>query len=187
MNGFKVDVDKFISVAVDKYSGLSVYKTIMDTVLYTDVSKDLKFQRMFTYYYRIRRPKSWLVRYFNLFESFKSENRIGIRAILSALADGSDSVELSFASKMLATIDSKMPIWDRYVRINLGLPEVPPPHTPNRGEKAAELYDALATYMVEMLASEGVRRSLTRFDALFPQYASISETKKLDTLLWGTR
>lgn len=101
--------------------GLDTYLSIMKAVWNTDVSIDADFQRTFNGYYKVRRNAEWRGKYYRLFESVKGDRQVTFEFIIDELYRQTGNIEASFASKMLATVRSEMPIWDKYVVENLGL------------------------------------------------------------------
>ena len=86
---------------------------------------------------------------------------------------------------MCATIDTDKPIWDQYVLSNLGL------HLNGKKEerinKAIELYKEIEQWYKSYLDTPDAKNCITVFDKFFPTYKWISNTKKIDYFLWGTR
>ena len=178
---------RLMQEATVRSCGLEDYKFIITRARTSgDLSQDVKFQRRFTYFYRVRRPIEWLYHYYRLFQSMRSVANPQFADILSAIAAFSDNrVEISFASKMLATINPDLPIWDRYIRDNLGLPEIPPSRSPRRFEQAVAAYELLTERMTDLLATDEAKREIAEFDRIFPRYSDFSPMKKLDYLIWG--
>lgn len=143
------------------------------------------FQRICNGYYRIRRNEAWRRCYYDLFREAK-ESALGFKQILTDLYRMTGSVEASFASKMLATLDPGKPIWDQYVLANLGL-VLSGKTAEEKLLHAAELYTAIEKWYADYLATEEARANLQIFDRLLPDYAWISDVKKTDCLLWSKR
>lgn len=96
---------------------------------------------------------------------------------------GIDSLEPSFASKMLATINPDKPIWDSRVLASLKLDK--------EWEKkwnvdhAIEIYDSIRDGYKKFESTKFCDECLKEFDSWFPDYDWISTTKKIDFLLWS--
>ena len=95
-------------------------------------------------------------------------------------------MEASFSSKMLATIDAKKPIWDQYVLQNLGL-ELTGKTKEEKLLKAIDLYRRIEQWYADYLGTAAARKNIEEFDQLLPEYSWISDTKKIDCLLWSKR
>ena len=144
-----------------------------------------EFQRAFNGYYRIRRNEEWRQHYYDLFVKAKAE-RFSFEQIISELYRLTRNVEASFSSKMLATIDASKPIWDQYVLQNLGL-ELTGKSQEEKLQNTVVLYNRIVRWYVDYLTTDEARENIREFDRLLPEYAWVSETKKIDCLLWSKR
>ena len=164
-------------------SGLVIYCKLMDMFQKVDVSKDADFQRMYDGFYRVRRNASWRKIYFDYFQTVKNSN-ITFRDIITYMYKAKGSVEASFSSKMLATINPDMPIWDQFVLKKLGIEQ-----KYYYANKEQQLEDAIVNYdkIVEWYKNQATDEYIKEFDANFPDYKHITATKKVDWLLWGIR
>ena len=143
------------------------------------------FQRMFNGYYRIRRNEEWRKNYYSLF--VKARNmKYSFDQIISELYLLTGNVEASFSSKMLATIDATKPIWDQYVLNNLGL-QLFGKSQEEKLQNAIEIYHQIESWYDSYLTSEEAKENIKEFNLLLPDYSWISDTKKIDCLLWSKR
>ena len=99
----------------------------------------------------------------------------------SSLKIYSYNVEASFSSKMIATLNPQMPIWDKYVLQNLGL-KAPYSYAKNRLTKVVRLYDQI----IQWYDTEEAKHCLEIFNQHYPN-VEMTDTKKIDWILWGTR
>ena len=86
---------------------------------------------------------------------------------------------------MLASIDENMPIWDSRVLDRIGIKS-----SNKRGqqklEETIELYDVIVQWYSDLKANKAsYNEYITSFDSRFPDYSSISDTKKIDFILWA--
>lgn len=144
-----------------------------------------EFRRAFNGYYRIRRNEEWRQHYYDLFVKAKDE-RLSFEQIITELYQLTGNVESSFSSKMLATIDPLMPVWDQYVLQNLGL-ELTGKSQEEKLQNAVDLYDRIVRWYDDYLTTAEAKTNIAEFDHLLPEYAWVSETKKIDCLLWSKR
>ena len=143
------------------------------------------FQRVFNGYYRIRRNKEWRRDYYDLFIRAR-DNRFTFEQIITDMFRRTGNVEASFSSKMLATIDTSKPIWDRYVLQNLGVKLTG--KTPEEKMKnAVKLYIQIEEWYAEYLTTPEAHDNIEVFNRLLPEYTWVSDTKKIDCLLWSKR
>lgn len=104
----------------DKYTFIikNIYKC-------KDITKDIKLQRYFNDFYAINAAKKnakWKENYYECFQEMleKKQNNQEIKFIDILYKISFDGkIEASFASKMLATINPNMPVWDINVIKNL--------------------------------------------------------------------
>ena len=86
---------------------------------------------------------------------------------------------------MLASIKDDMPIWDSKVLDRIGIKS-----SKKRGqqklEETIELYDVIVKWYRDLKADKvGYEEYITSFDGRFHNYSSISDTKKIDFILWA--
>lgn len=165
-------------------TGLEKYLHIMHRLHQTDVSQDLEFQRSYNGFYRMRqRPESYYTTYFSFLESHKSDPDLTFRQVLTYLYRKTERIEASFSSKLLATVKPEMPVWDTFVLQNLGL--TPPPayySKANRIEAIITLYNSICQWY----SSQEAQEKLEFFNFYFPS-VNITDTKKIDLILWQSR
>ena len=162
------------------------------------------FQDLFVKYYGMPEqfyPLDWQERYFEVFADVRRSGSFDIESILLKLLgierNGKTHVELSFASKMLATLDPEhAPIWDNQVMTALrrrklisvkdtGVDANQPPE--DRIAPAIENYRRLCAFYERFAGSDKAGQCIVVFDSVFPEYADksrISDLKKLDFILW---
>ena len=78
------------------------------------------------------------------------------------------------------------PIWDQYVRQNLGL-ELTGKTQEEKLKNAIFLYGAIEKWYLDYLTTAEAQENLKAFDLLLPEYKWISDVKKIDCLLWSKR
>ena len=162
--------------------GLEKYTWIMEHIYATDVSQDLEFQKKFNGFYRMRqRPASFYKLFFTYLEQNKNNKNLTYSAVLNYLYLETGAIHASFGSKLLATVNPTMPVWDQFVLKNLGLKK-PNYNDPNRLEKTVQLYHQICDWYLSDEANEQKKI----FEQHFPDI-HISDTKKADFVLWATR
>ncbi len=143
------------------------------------------FQRSFNGYYRVRRNEEWRRQYYSLFSRARDEN-YSFMKIITELYGMTGNIEASFSSKMLATIDASKPIWDQYVLQNLGLVLIGSTQE-EKLQNAVELYGRIKLWYEDYLKTPEARENIEVFNRMLPEYSWVSETKKIDCLLWSKR
>ncbi len=175
-----LNATQILQIQLARGLGLDRYSEIM---LGDPSSPD--FQRLFNGYYRIRRNEEWRRHYYMLFCKARTE-RFSFEQIINELYDLTGNVEASFSSKMVATIDASKPVWDQYVLQNLGL-ELSGKTKKEKLQNAVCLYDQIEKWYFDYLKTTEARENIAEFNRLLPDYTWISDTKKIDCLLWSKR
>ena len=176
---------ELLELQLAKSLGLDRYAELLNAAKMTDVSLNPEFQRSFNGFYRVRRNKEWRDCYYRLFEIAKA-NYFGFADIIGFLFVETGNVEASFSSKMLAMIDPEKPIWDQYVLQNLGL-ELKGKTPPEKVRNAVAVYQQIQEWYAGYLKSDQAKGNIAEFNRVLPDYAWISDVKKIDYLLWSKR
>lgn len=166
--------------------GIEQYLWLMRSLHETDVSADRNFQRRYNGFYRVRqRSAGWYSTYFTLLEAHKNTG-VKFDEILDELWNGLWRYEPSFTSKLVATINPNLPVWDRFVLMNTGLR--PPSYTDaKRCSKAKKIYRQICAWYLDCLESPEGRQIIEIFDEEVTEYRELTDLKKLDFVLWQTR
>jgi hypothetical protein len=164
--------------------GLQQYVAIQSRLNSVDVSEDVDFQKMFTAFYRVRRNKEWRTKYFSILQTAKRE-RIDFREALKQIHQQTGRIEASFASKLVATIDPRLPVIDSIVMHNVGV-KLPYYGAKNREEIIVRRHAELRELLEEYLKTPEGKSLVTEFRSMYP-YAQISPQKMLDFVLWQKR
>ena len=90
------------------------YAWIVAEVHRRDVSSDAELQRRFNHFWRVRKNAAWRSAFYDLFEASKADG-IDFQAALRRLHDRTGTVEASFSSKLVATLDPGRPVIDAFV------------------------------------------------------------------------
>jgi len=164
--------------------GLRRYLWIKERVHRCDVRRDAAFQQTFTYFYKVRRSDAWRRRYFDLLELAKS-TPMAFSDALRAIHRETDTVAPSFASKLVATLDPALPVWDKHVLENLGL-KAPYAYQHDRLDRCEQTYAELHRRMASLVASGEGQRICALFARRYPQ-VRITDMKRVDLILWRIR
>ena len=163
-------------------TGIEKYIQIMKWVQETNVSEDAEFQRFYNGFYRMRqRSSEFYTCYYQYLEQNKQNLKLTFSDILLYLYEQTGQIHASFGSKLLATINPSMPIWDKFVLQNLGL-KAPYSYEKNRFAKVVRLYDQI----IQWYDTEEAKHYLEIFNHHYPNI-EMTDTKKIDWILWGTR
>ena len=165
--------------------GAAKYDFIMAKFTKTDVSKDEEFQKRFTGFYRIRRSKElFLEKYYSYMESLKGKT-VSFEDIIKKVYTFKGSIEPSFSSKMLATLNPNMPVWDQYVLANAKI-DAPRPYNVTI-DKCVETYRKVVNFYVNLLKTDTAEEMVRLFDSKLPKYKHFTTIKKIDLMFWQKR
>jgi hypothetical protein len=168
--------------------GLQKYLEIMALFLKVDVSKDRDFQTKCNGFYKIRqRSPEFYQAYYTFLEKHKSQKNVPAFTEVLEFLYRFDRLEVSFASKLLATLDPNLPVWDQYVLKNLKK------NAPGwwlakekRIQRAGEIYTDIRHWYNDFIPGEEGRKWIKWFDEQSPD-VNITEVKKIDLILWQLR
>jgi hypothetical protein len=175
-----------IEIALPKLAlGLGKYEWLQAELPRRDPSRDHEYQRRFNSFYRVRRGSDWQRPFYRLLQEGKTR-RLSFAVTLRELHQATGRVEASFASKLIATLDTSQPVIDSIVLRHLGLklPASGPPSV--RIDHIVTIHESLAARFAECLAAPIGGYLVARFRTLYPQ-AAITGVKMLDLILWQTR
>lgn len=174
-----------IDRALDRVEpGLRKYLWIMGRVRGCDVRTDATFQRTFNGFYRVRKNAVWRAAFYELMETAKTRP-LGFADVLGSLRASVGSVEASFASKLVATLDPERPVWDQFVLTNLGLRK-PYAYQRDQFDRTLRVYEELQRRHAELVRSPVGRLICERFVARHPG-AVLTDAKRVDLVLWQHR
>ena len=169
-----------------RQSDLARYAYTIRSLRLLDVSRDETYQRTFNGLYMVRRNVHWRSKFYSMLETCKAEPRPNFRTVLSQLFQDTGRVEASFASKLVATIDPGLPIYDSIVRQNLDLQQRAGRRS-DRLELLATDYAFIQAHSSEQTQTGIFRRLRAEFDDQFAEFVEFSDTKVLDLMIWQMR
>lgn len=168
-------------------TGLQKYEKIMELFHSVDVSENEEFQRTFNGFYRVRRRKpDFYKALYSFLESHKNK-KITFTKVLQYFYERFGRLEASFSSKVVATINPDMPIWDSEVlkRLKIKTPAYTLSST-ERFEQTVEKYNQITLWYRDFMNSVEAKDMIETFDKEIGM-TNIAPTKKIDFILWQTR
>ena len=186
----EIDGNQSFKNILKKSLGLEDYQYIMNNVekvnlVDTDNVDTDKFRKIFTRFYNVRHKNwnTWSANYYQVFEKMKHEkNNVTFERILNEIS--TETVDASFASKMLATLNPDKPILDSRVLENLKI-TIKGNTKQERIKSSIEVYKEIETFYNSYLPTEEAKINIALFDKIFPDYSLINATKKIDFIIWG--
>ena len=141
------------------------------------------YQRKFNGLYMVRRNAAWRQSFYDLLEREKRNPELRFSSILEQIFVATGRIEASFASKLVATARPEKPVYDSFVRTNLGLPVRRGP-TAKRCSDLIDDYSQIEMWFGQIIGEQPYHGLAVEFDARFPQLSLLSDVKKLDFMLW---
>jgi hypothetical protein len=178
--------DQIVEAIGSAKSDIDQYVELMEMFLQRNVADDRDFQKKFNGYYILRqRSAKWYQIYYEYMESRKKQN-VSFSDTLIYLRERLNRYEPSFSSKLVATHDHNLPIWDKYVLQSLGV-NAPSYTSKTKFEKAIAIYKSIVEWYAEFVKSKEGAMIVSIFDNVYGTKKSISNTKKIDFALWKIR
>lgn len=182
IKNISLNIESAFKTRLEKSLEISKYVYIQENFLNIDISENEKFQKIFNGFYKVRRNQDWRYKYYEYFQDIK-DKKLSFELIITHLEQSLGRVEPSFSSKMLATINPEMPIWDSKVLNCLGLENAW--DSQRTVKNAIDIYNQIVEWYKEYLKTEEAKHNIKVFDMWFPQYTKkISDVKKIDYILW---
>ena len=190
--GVILDSQTVIGDCLENAFGIKSYCYIIDTAAKDGFVATKDFRKAYNGFYRVRsRSPQWYDHYYSLLEDQKHNPR-SFYELLEELHKDDGNLEVSFASKLIATIDTSKPIWDQYVVANLGLrkewdksQKLP---FEERIQLADSIYSKIQQCYQEIISSPDGQQCIDLFNRELPKYKdTISDIKKIDFFLWSKR
>ena len=173
--------------AIIRLLSLDKYKYLMENL---DKINEKKYQNTFNSFYRVRRNEEWQNKFYTYFEKIQKNKNVSFGEILKYIYNETGQIEASFCSKMLATINPEMPIWDQYILKNLKLDkELSLSYGTKKDariKKTIELYNMIVEKENELLKDNSVQQTIKEFKECFSEY-NLSDIKILDYIMWNNR
>ncbi len=166
--------------------GIRQYLEITRLFSVTDVSLNTEFQRKYNNFYRVRqRDKHFYETYYQYMQCLKGQN-VEFQQVLRFLHSKLNRFEPSFSSKLAATHNPNLPIWDEIVLTNAGIKR-PSSYSIDRMNKTTATYEKIKEWYSRYMNSEEGHLVVNLFDDIVDESSSITDLKKVDFVLWRIR
>jgi len=168
---------------------IAVYSFIKTEYARGDIQKNYVFQFVFRRFYGLDNAGLSDEMKTHFFELF-AEKQTNIGIILSDLyeiprIDKKKSMQFSFATKLLHTIDNSKPIYDTEIG-SLTYSKPKPSDKNTQIQNYIELYNNLERLDAELLKDEKIQRVISEFRLIFHvDREKISDVKALDFIMWS--
>lgn len=187
----ELNYNTIIAESLKTAFGLETYTKIINEAKDPSKISCDEFRKMYNGYYKLRQmPHQWYDKYYELMAEQADKNRT-FKELLEIMYETGKRIEVSFVSKLMATINPKFPIWDKYVLKNLGMTKewerlAGQPYQ-KRIELAATIYNNIIEQYELFINSHNGNLCIDIFNEVLPDYKNISDVKKIDFMLWSKR
>lgn len=173
---------KNLKVGLDKYQEImKLYKMSLE------ISSSDDFQNLYRNFYGMNRAGFSLEtkkEYFKLLDAANLNKEIDFKIVLHSLYQKSGKKHFSFTSKLLATANPNLPVWDSKVRKYLNYRfDLKLKSSFKDLESCEDEYKRYCDWFNNFLVTEDARRLISQFDINIPK-AKITKMKKIDLMLW---
>jgi hypothetical protein len=182
----KEEIDAIFAAVDDKKrkKQIELLATYQYLQKHLDHVKEPDYQKKFNYFYQVRRNAEWRAKFYNLFSNYAHNRIANFEQILYELSDATDRIEMSFASKLAATIDPDLPVIDRHVLSYLGWKStLPREDKEGRIAEIIDLHVTMKEVFNEFLKNANGQYLINTFATVYPEQ-EIGNMKILDFALW---
>lgn len=169
-----------------RHADLSRYAYTIRSLRSLNVAENSEYQRTFNGLYMVRRNAFWRTKFYEVMEKLKVQSEPNFEAVLTELWEATGRAEASFASKLIATINPSLPVYDSIVRLHLGIPQ----RSASDRHRMALLssdYAKIQAHSFEETRNPKFRVLREMFNTAFPEFKDFSDTKVLDLMIWQMR
>jgi hypothetical protein len=176
-----------------KYKDVKAYIYIFENVKKYNVKESKEFQKNYKLFYKLNNAgltNEIIDKYFEVMEKAKI-NLVSVDEIVYELykykrRKGDYSVQFSFATKLINTVNNEYPIFDSKVKILFGFPNLYGKF--HNCSEILERYKIQHKYLNNVISdiinNKLLLTTLFEFDSKFEYAKSISIVKKIDFLFW---
>ena len=168
--------------------GLEKYQSIMDQYKNSkSISSSDEFQKLFRSFYGMNRAgmsASCYKEYFCLLDEARVNNNFEFKFVLKSLFEKSGKKHFSFTSKLLATANPNLPVWDSKVRRYLNFKfNLKFKNSFRDIDSCEHEYDRYCSWFKDFLKSDEATTLIHEFDKNMPN-VKITKMKKVDLMFW---
>ncbi len=167
--------------------GIEKYTFLQNNLYCVNVATNEEYKNNYKSFYRIaRKGRTFCDQYFVIMENLKNIKNIDFETIFDQVYTIKNTNEISFSSKMLHSINSNFPIWDSIV--TKGHFKINVPYYKYKANKnlLCEKYIEYTSQFEQYKLSNNGKMLINLFNKKFPNI-NISDTKKIDFILWQDR
>jgi hypothetical protein len=179
---------------VEQQFDIPRYLILLTRLPVVDVRRDSRFQRDYISCWKLNAARlsgDFRIAYFRLMQELRGQDKVDIEAVTRSLfqvpthKSGRRSIQFSFSSKLVHTLDPHRPIYDVMVRRFFSLPEPGPTKTfEARLQLLLKSYRFLRNEHKRILGQNLLQASIDPFRDIFRLPEIYTDEKIIDTLIW---
>jgi len=175
------------------YESIDVYKFLKNEFLRGSITRNYLFQFVFRSFYRLDNAgltNEFKIAYFELLEHYRNQSNIDIEEVLVKLyikknLKGQPTLQFSFVTKMLNTIDDSIPIYDSHIARLFHMSRPSYKDIAQSIDKYIDYLETIQTTYNEIIQDDLLPRTIALFDDKF-ENNNLSIIKKIDFIFWST-
>ena len=166
--------------------GIKKYLLLMQLLKTKDIQTANLFHRTFNGFYKVRRQKDFRDALFGYLE-YNKNKKVSFKQSLLFFNKKFQRLEPSFSSKIVATINPNLPIWDTEVlaRLNITVPNYNLDRE-IRSRRMTRIYEKIVGWYSKFLNTKQAETMIETFNKKIG-ILDITPIKKIDFILWQTR
>jgi hypothetical protein len=181
--------------SINPQADIDPYVWLLGALPNRNIAQDQEFQRVYRRYWQLnpaRLSKGYLAAYFGHLEQTRGQpEQVTVEAVARHLfpipthGNGSQSLQFSFASKLVHMLNPEQPVYDSMVESFFFLPTGGANETTE--QKIARLlisYNFLHAEYGRVLEQGLLAQAISQFRARFRVNAAYTDRKIIDTLIW---
>lgn len=166
------------------------YIDIMDRFHSIDVSKNPSFKTLFNGFYVVRLSETWHNTFFTYLETNRARTDISLSEVLRYLHTKTKRFEPALASNIVATINTKKPIWNDIVLTSWNIIAPPEPKGYNNKDEKVRIrielttlaYQDIVAKYADFLGSDVGKSWVEAFNIVWGNIETITNLKKIDLI-----
>lgn len=174
------------------FESVDVYQFLQNEFTKGNVNENFVFQFVYRSFYRLDNAglsTNFKEEYFKIMEEERNVNDIDPRQIVEKLYQfptlkNKNSVQFSFTTKLMNTINCKYPIYDSEVARVFGFSSYYLNDFERKMQRYEEWYDIIQQTYIQVLSENLLESIINKFDQRFAGN-TIADVKKIDFIFWS--
>ena len=180
----QIDVTEAKAALLTVRRRVEQYAWLLHALESRDISEDRHFRRAWLNHFKLRDKDREFCRFCTRWLEAHKGRRVSFEQALLDLYYRFGVLDPASASKLAATIDPGLPVWDAQILGSLGIRPYALEKSGRRVEKTLEAYEKLELWYRRYLSSRDGRMAVQVFDEIYPG-TGFDPVKKADFTIWS--